>query len=121
LTRAHPLDLWGISLGDGASRARTGDLLGATITVTPACADPIEYAVEPWPFRGDAVTAVYEGRRLEHRFLDEQAMRDALSRARWTVATRVTSEKPIRGSAIRHLAVPIVASRVLPPARSLLK
>jgi hypothetical protein len=60
------------------------------ITVTPTGTDPNEYAVDPWPFRGDAVTVVYEGRRLERRFSDEQAMRDALSRARWlTLTTRL--------------------------------
>jgi hypothetical protein len=37
-----------------------------------------------------AVTVVYEGRRLERRFSDEQAMCDALSRARWlTLTTRL--------------------------------
>jgi hypothetical protein len=58
-----------------------------TITVTPAGTDPNKYTVDPWPFRSDSVTLVYEGRRLEHKFSVEQAMRDALARARWLTLT----------------------------------
>jgi hypothetical protein len=61
-----------------------------TITATPVAGAPDEYALEPWPFRDDTVTLVYEGRRLEGTFTDEDAMRDALRRAPWvTLTTRL--------------------------------
>jgi hypothetical protein len=61
-----------------------------TITATPVPGATNEYAIDPWPFRDDAVTLVYEGRRLEGTFADEQAMREALERAPWvTLTTRL--------------------------------
>jgi hypothetical protein len=61
-----------------------------TLTATPVEGDPGEYVIDPWPFREEAVTLVYEGRRLAGRFTDEQAMRDALRRAPWlTLTTRL--------------------------------
>jgi hypothetical protein len=49
-----------------------------------------EYVVKPWPFREEAVTLVYEGRRLAGRFTDHETMRSALRRAPWqTLTTRL--------------------------------
>lgn len=60
-----------------------------TITATPV-GDPSEYVIDPWPFRDEAVTLVYEGRRLAGRFVEEETMRAALRRAPWlTLITRL--------------------------------
>jgi hypothetical protein len=40
-------------------------------------------SVAPWPFRGDAVEAGVDARRLEGRFDDQDAMREALRVAPW--------------------------------------
>jgi catechol 2,3-dioxygenase-like lactoylglutathione lyase family enzyme len=40
-------------------------------------------SLDPWPFEAPSVSVHCEGRRLEHRFADEQSMRDALERAPW--------------------------------------
>jgi hypothetical protein len=46
--------------------------------------------VSPWPFRRDQVEAHVDGRRLEGRFEDEEAMRAALAAAPWErVAVRL--------------------------------
>jgi Protein of unknown function (DUF3891) len=42
-----------------------------------------EVMVSPWPFRTDRVDVRVEGRRLEGRFEDEAAMREALEMAHW--------------------------------------
>jgi hypothetical protein len=42
-----------------------------------------EDAIEPWPFRDDAVALRTEGRRLEGRFTDQEEMRAALAEAPW--------------------------------------
>lgn len=42
-----------------------------------------EGTVDPWPFAGDAVALHCEGRRLEGRYEDEDAMRAALDAAPW--------------------------------------
>jgi len=61
-----------------------------TISTTPLDGDSNEYVVDPWPFRDETVTLVYEGRRLGERFRDEEAMRAALRRAPWlTLTTRL--------------------------------
>jgi hypothetical protein len=39
--------------------------------------------LDPWPFRDDRVSLRCEGRRLEGRFGDEEAMRAALDAAPW--------------------------------------
>ena len=39
--------------------------------------------LDPWPFRDDRVSLRCEGRRLEGRFDDEEAMRAALGAAPW--------------------------------------
>jgi Protein of unknown function (DUF3891) len=52
-----------------------------TITATPVDGDRREYVLDPWPFRAESVTLVYDGRRLDERFADEEAMRDALRKA----------------------------------------
>jgi hypothetical protein len=46
-------------------------------------ADPTRILVVPWPFQGEHVTLVYEGRRLPETFSTESLMREALNRARW--------------------------------------
>ena len=64
-----------------------------TITVMPAAEDGTEYIVDPWPFAGEALTLLYEGRRLEGAFTDEETMRAALARAPWLVLeTRLRPE-----------------------------
>jgi len=45
------------------------------------------HTVDPWPFQGDCVVVRTEGRLLRGTFEDEQAMRDALGRARWMELT----------------------------------
>ena len=66
-----------------------------TLTATPVGEDGREYVFDPWPFRDERVTLVYEGRRLDGRFDDEEAMRDALRRAPWvTLATRLRKTAP---------------------------
>jgi hypothetical protein len=55
----------------------------ATLTLTPAAADPARVAVAPWPFRADHVTLIGEGRRLPATFTDEAAMQTALAAAPW--------------------------------------
>src|SRR5438477_2866327 len=67
LALCHALDFEHAHTGVPTADAET------TITVTPVATDPSEYAVDPWPFREDEVTLVYEGRRLEHRFTDVRA------------------------------------------------
>jgi hypothetical protein len=47
-------------------------------------------SVAPWPFRGDDVEVHLDARRLEGRFEDEGAMREALRIAPWErVAVRL--------------------------------
>ncbi len=61
-----------------------------TITATPVDGDPSEYVIDPWPYRDETVTLVYEGRRLAGRFAEEETMRAALRRAPWlTLSTRL--------------------------------
>jgi hypothetical protein len=61
-----------------------------TVTATPVDGDPIEYVIDPWPFRDETVTLIYEGRRLAGRFTEEETMRAALRRAPWlTLTTRL--------------------------------
>jgi hypothetical protein len=58
-----------------------------TLTVTRVEDDPTRGAVDPWPFRQDAVTLRCEGRRLPETFTDEEAMQAALARAPWVTIT----------------------------------
>jgi hypothetical protein len=61
-----------------------------TLEVAPVDNEADEYVVKPWPFREEAVTLVYEGRRLAGRFTDHETMRSALRRAPWqTLTTRL--------------------------------
>jgi hypothetical protein len=39
--------------------------------------------LDPWPFAGDAVTVRAEGRRLERRYANAEAMQRAFAAARW--------------------------------------
>jgi Protein of unknown function (DUF3891) len=48
-------------------------------------------AVDPWPFAEPRLEAACEGRRLEGRFDDEPAMREALARAPWVTLRFVLS------------------------------
>jgi hypothetical protein len=50
--------------------------------------------VVPWPFAAETVTVRFEGRTLTGTFDDEQAMREALTAARWT--TVETTLQPAR-------------------------
>ncbi len=52
-----------------------------TVTLTPRNGDPAILLVAPWPFRGEQVQLVYEGRRLATTFSDETRMREALEQA----------------------------------------
>jgi len=54
-----------------------------TLTLTARDDDPTKLIVEPWPFRRQPVTLVYEGRYLAETFSDEAMMREALKRAPW--------------------------------------
>jgi hypothetical protein len=61
-----------------------------TVTATPVDGDPSEYLIDPWPFRDETVSLVYEGRRLAGRFADERGLHDALRRTPWlTLTTRL--------------------------------
>ncbi|HYG87342.1 MAG TPA: DUF3891 family protein [Azospirillum sp.] len=52
-----------------------------------------ELTLDPWPFAGDHVEVVCEGRRLRGRFTEEAAMRDALDGAeRITIAAALRPE-----------------------------
>jgi hypothetical protein len=51
--------------------------------------------LDPWPFAAAAINVRCEGRRLEDRFDDEQAMREALERAPWE--TLQFELRPLRG------------------------
>jgi hypothetical protein len=51
-----------------------------------------ELELDPWPFRDEHLSLRCEGRRLEGRFDDEEAMREALADAPWvTLDIRVAS------------------------------
>jgi hypothetical protein len=58
-----------------------------TLTVTPVDGDASEYVIDPWPFNEEEVTVVYDGRRLEGVFTDQEAMRTALRGAPWVTLT----------------------------------
>ncbi len=61
-----------------------------TIAATPVEGEPDTYVIDPWPFRDETISLVYEGRRLAGRFGDERAMHSALERAPWlTLTTRL--------------------------------
>lgn len=66
--------------------AATGE---TTLTLQPIAQDPTQLQVEPWCFRSDAVTVVFEGRILTQKASDEQTMRDYLANAPW-VTLRAT-------------------------------
>jgi Protein of unknown function (DUF3891) len=50
--------------------------------------------IDPWPFAAEQVALQTEGRRLEGRFDDEAAMREALSRAPWQTLRFELSARP---------------------------
>ncbi len=52
-----------------------------TLTLTVREDDPTKLIIEPWPFRRQQVTLVYEGRYLAETFSDEAMMREALKHA----------------------------------------
>lgn len=54
-----------------------------TLTLTACDDDPNTLIVEPWPFRRQQVSLVYEGRYLAETFSDEAMMREALKHAPW--------------------------------------
>jgi hypothetical protein len=51
---------------------------------------------DPWPFAADEVTLHCDGRRLEGRFTDEQAMREALAAAPWQTLSFELRRRPSR-------------------------
>ncbi len=53
----------------------------AVLRIRSPGGDPAELVVDPWPFGGDQIEVVCEGRRLYGRFTDETAMRHALDAA----------------------------------------
>jgi len=76
-----------------------------TITATPVDGDASEYVIDPWPFRDEAVTLVYEGRRLAGRFAEEETMRAALRRAPWlTLTTRLRPAIDLHSNAPKSIA-----------------
>jgi hypothetical protein len=50
-------------------------------------AGPLALTVDPWPFGTDELRIRYQGRRLDERFDDEQAMHAALAAAPWVTVT----------------------------------
>ena len=59
------------------------------LSAVPVADGEVDVAVghgtlDPWPFRMARITVRCEGRRLEGRFDDEEAMRQALAAAPWT-------------------------------------
>jgi hypothetical protein len=61
----------------------------ATLALAPMGDDPLNVGIDPWPFRDDAVTLVFEGRRFPQTFTDEAAMRAALAAAPWVTVITV--------------------------------
>lgn len=57
------------------------------LTLTAINGDPTQLQVEPWCFRQDQVTVVFEGRVLKEPSPDEQTMRDRLATAPWITLT----------------------------------
>jgi hypothetical protein len=55
-----------------------------TLRVRDATGAPGRLVLEPWPFSAERVIVHCEGRRLDDRFDDEEAMQAALARAPWT-------------------------------------
>ncbi len=55
-----------------------------TLTLTPIDGDPTQLRLEPWCFRSNQVTVVFEGRILQDKSTDEETMRDRLTHAPWT-------------------------------------
>ena len=72
---------------DWMSLALCRDDLPATVEAERAiqlrAAGPGRVTVSPWPFGVDEVAAHVDARRLDRRFEDEAAMRDALATAHW--------------------------------------
>ena len=58
-----------------------------TITVTPIDGRQDEYVMNPWPFRDEKLSLLYEGRRLAGTFTDPDEMRSALDHAPWVSLT----------------------------------
>ncbi|MBD1849121.1 DUF3891 family protein [Leptolyngbya sp. FACHB-711] len=70
----------------------TSDII---LTLMPTADDPARLSLVPWCFQTNEVTVVFEGRLLEEKFADEQAMRDRLAHAPWITltATLYSAEK----------------------------
>lgn len=54
-----------------------------TLTLLPIDGDPMQISVDPWCFRSEEVTVVFEGRLLQEKATDEAIMRDRLTKAPW--------------------------------------
>lgn len=75
-----PVPAWGVPAVYCWACVPTAD--GPTNLAITAVA-PDRWAVEPWPFRTDALRLRGEGRLLRGRFTDQEAMRAALAAAPW--------------------------------------
>ncbi|HXD63748.1 MAG TPA: DUF3891 family protein, partial [Solirubrobacteraceae bacterium] len=69
-----PLTLEAVPAADGTE---------VDIALRPLENEPLAAALEPWPFRPEALRVHCEGRRLSHGFADDDALRDGLARASW--------------------------------------
>jgi hypothetical protein len=60
------------------------------LTITPVDGDPNRFTIDPWPFAGNTVELIFEGRGLSERFSDEASLRAGLANAPWrSVSIRV--------------------------------
>ncbi len=68
-----------------------------TLTLAPVDGDPLHVTVDPWPFKVESVTLVFEGRRLPETFTDEAALRATVTAAPWvTITTLLKPRQPQR-------------------------
>lgn len=58
-----------------------------SLTLRSINQDPTQLSIEPWCFQADQVTVVFEGRILNQRASNQQAMHDQLAEAAWVTLT----------------------------------
>lgn len=76
-----------LALLHGVAERRTA----AGHSLAPVDGEVDHVSVSPWPFRGDAVTLVCEGRLLAEAYPDQRELRRGLAKAPWiTIETRLT-------------------------------
>lgn len=73
--------VWGVADERPIPRVPAMDDATTTLRLAARGRDPVRLTLDPWPFAGDRVDLVCEGRRLRGRFTDEAAMRAALADA----------------------------------------